>query len=113
MPDLQSPSAGLEPIERASVDELRAQGQLGVLTRALTTQAWAAVHLARLPTAVAAAMTASAPICAVAGGGATSPNASANANIRPARIMRKVCCTISPPISTWLRATMMTKAMMM
>jgi DNA-binding CsgD family transcriptional regulator len=43
------------PLLDAAVDELRAQGQLGVLTRALTTQAWAAVHLARLPTAVAAA----------------------------------------------------------
>jgi DNA-binding CsgD family transcriptional regulator len=47
------------PLLDAAVDELRAQGQLGVLTRALTTQAWAAVHLARLPTAVAAASEAS------------------------------------------------------
>jgi DNA-binding CsgD family transcriptional regulator len=43
------------PLLDAAVDELRAQGQLGLLTRALTTRAWAAVHLARLPTAVAAA----------------------------------------------------------
>ena len=43
------------PLLDAAVDELRAQGQLGLLTQALTTQAWAAVHLARLPTAVAAA----------------------------------------------------------
>ena len=43
------------PLLDAAVDELRARGQLGLLTRALTTQAWAAVHLARLPTAVAAA----------------------------------------------------------
>ena len=35
------------------------------------------VSVIKLTTAVAAAMTASAPICAVAGGGATSPNASA------------------------------------
>jgi DNA-binding CsgD family transcriptional regulator len=47
------------PLLDAAVDELRAQGQLGLLTRALTTQAWAAVHLARLPTAVAAASEAS------------------------------------------------------
>jgi DNA-binding CsgD family transcriptional regulator len=47
------------PLLDAAVDELRAQGQLGVLTRALTTQAWAAVHLARLPTAAAAASEAS------------------------------------------------------
>jgi DNA-binding CsgD family transcriptional regulator len=43
------------PLLDAAVDGLRAQGQLGLLTRVLTTQAWAAVHLARLPTAVAAA----------------------------------------------------------
>ena len=47
------------PLLDAAVDELRARGQLGLLTRALTTQAWAAVHLARLPTAVAAASEAS------------------------------------------------------
>jgi DNA-binding CsgD family transcriptional regulator len=47
------------PLLDAAVGELRAQGQLGLLTRALTTQAWAAVHLARLPTAVAAASEAS------------------------------------------------------
>ncbi|HEX3960237.1 MAG TPA: AAA family ATPase [Trebonia sp.] len=47
------------PLLDAAVDELRAQGQLGLLTRALTTQAWAAVHLARLSTAVAAASEAS------------------------------------------------------
>ena len=47
------------PLLDAAVDELRAQGQLGLLTQALTTQAWAAVHLARLPTAVAAASEAS------------------------------------------------------
>ena len=43
------------PLLDAAVDGLRAQGQLGLLTRVLTTQAWAAVHLARMPTAVAAA----------------------------------------------------------
>jgi DNA-binding CsgD family transcriptional regulator len=47
------------PLLDAAVDELRARGQLGLLTRALTTQAWAAVHLARLPMAVAAASEAS------------------------------------------------------
>jgi DNA-binding CsgD family transcriptional regulator len=43
------------PLLNAAVDGLRTQGQLGLLTRVLTTQAWAAVHLARLPVAVAAA----------------------------------------------------------
>jgi putative transposase len=43
------------PLLNAAVDGPRAQGQLGLLTRVLTTQAWAAVHLARMPTAVAAA----------------------------------------------------------
>ncbi|HEX3964351.1 MAG TPA: hypothetical protein VHZ03_48170 [Trebonia sp.] len=47
------------PLLDAAVDGLRAQGQLGLLTQALTTQAWAAVHRARLPTAVAAASEAS------------------------------------------------------
>ncbi len=43
------------PLLDAAVDGLRGQGQLGVLTQALTTQAWSAVHLARLPTAVTSA----------------------------------------------------------
>lgn len=47
------------PLLDAAVDGLRGQGQLGLLTRVLTTQAWAAVHLARMPAAVAAASEAS------------------------------------------------------
>jgi DNA-binding CsgD family transcriptional regulator/tetratricopeptide (TPR) repeat protein len=39
----------------AAVDGLRAQGRLRMLAQALTAQAWAAVHLAREPLAVAAA----------------------------------------------------------
>jgi DNA-binding CsgD family transcriptional regulator len=47
------------PLLDAAIDGLRAQGQLGLLTRVLTTRAWAAAHLARMPTAVAAASEAS------------------------------------------------------
>jgi DNA-binding CsgD family transcriptional regulator len=43
------------PLLDAAVDGLRREGRLGLLTQALTSQAWAAVHLARLPAAVAAA----------------------------------------------------------
>jgi DNA-binding CsgD family transcriptional regulator len=39
----------------AAVSGLRAQGRLGLLARALVSQAWAAIHLARQPVAVAAA----------------------------------------------------------
>jgi DNA-binding CsgD family transcriptional regulator len=43
------------PLLDVAVDGLRNQGRLGVLVQALVTQAWAAVHLARLPAATAAA----------------------------------------------------------
>jgi DNA-binding CsgD family transcriptional regulator len=43
------------PFLAVAVDGLRAQGQLRMLAQALTAQAWAAVHLAREPLAVAAA----------------------------------------------------------
>jgi DNA-binding CsgD family transcriptional regulator len=43
------------PLLNAAIDGLRAQGMLGLLTQALVTQAWAAVHLARPSVAVAAA----------------------------------------------------------
>ena len=39
------------------------------------------------------------------------PNASAIASMRPARMMRKVRCTMSPPTSTWLKAIITTNSM--
>jgi DNA-binding CsgD family transcriptional regulator len=42
------------PLGEEAVDSLRAQGRLGVLTQALTLQAWNAVHLARADAALAA-----------------------------------------------------------
>ncbi len=47
------------PLLDAAADGLRTRGQLGLLTRVLTTRAWAAVHLARMPTAVTSAAEAS------------------------------------------------------
>jgi DNA-binding CsgD family transcriptional regulator len=43
------------PLATQAVDGLRAQGRLGPLAQALTIQAWAAVHLANAPLALAAA----------------------------------------------------------
>jgi DNA-binding CsgD family transcriptional regulator len=43
------------PLLNIATDGLRNQGRLGLLLQALVTQAWAALHLARLPAAAAAA----------------------------------------------------------
>ena len=43
------------PFVEQAVDGLRAQGRVGLLSQALTTQAWAAVHLAKAPIALSAA----------------------------------------------------------
>lgn len=43
------------PFFGAAIEALRAQGRLGLLTQALASDAWAAVHLARRDRAAAAA----------------------------------------------------------